>query len=200
VRIVAATLRDLGKLIEKGTFREDLYFRLNVVNLKVPALRERREDVMVLARGMLARFNRELNRETRLEIFSPEAEAAMLAYAWPGNVRELENAVERACLLAEGTSVGLEALPEKLWAAEAATPLPSRAQSGGPLSPTVEGSQYSLKRAMRELEDTFIRAALRRTRGNRTRAAELLEISHRALLYKIKDYGIDPDAEGEKGP
>ena len=199
VRIVAATLRDLGKLIEKGTFREDLYFRLNVVNLRVPALRERRDDIMVLARGMLLRFNRELNRETRLEGFSPEAEAAMVAYAWPGNVRELENAVERACLLAEGTHVGLEALPEKLWTAEAPRGAGS-ASERFPAAPTVEGAEYSLKRAMRELEDTFIRAALRRTRGNRTRAAELLEISHRALLYKIKDYGIDPDAEGEKGP
>ncbi len=191
VRVVAATLRDLGKLVERGEFREDLYYRLNVVNLRVPPLRERADDILLLARAFLMRFNRELNREPAVTGFSAEAESLLTSYAWPGNVRELENAIERAVLLAEGELVVPENLPEKLWAQKApppgAQPLPS---------PTVD---LSLKRAMRELEETFIRAALRRTRGNRTRAAELLEISHRALLYKIKEYGIDPDAEAEKG-
>ncbi|TSC32259.1 sigma-54 dependent transcriptional regulator [Corallococcus sp. Z5C101001] len=191
VRVVAATLRDLGKLVEKGEFREDLYYRLNVVNLTLPPLRERREDVPVLARAFLHRFNRDLNRDPPVEGFTPEAEALLTAYAWPGNVRELENAMERAVLLAEGTHIAPGSLPEKLWAASA----PAAAGTAPPLQ---VGSDLSLKRAIRELEESYIRAALRRTKGNRTRAAEVLDISHRALLYKIKEYGIDPDAEGSR--
>jgi two-component system, NtrC family, response regulator AtoC len=191
VRVIAATLRDLTKLVERGEFREDLYYRLNVVNLRMPPLRERREDIPLLARAFIHRFNRQLNREPPVEGLSPEAEALMAAYAWPGNIRELENAMERAVLLADGLLLLPSNLPERLWAA----PQPAAG------SPSVQqaGSDLSLKRAMRELEETYIRAALRRTRGNRTRAAEVLDISHRALLYKIKEYGIDPDAEAEKG-
>jgi two-component system response regulator AtoC len=191
VRVIAATLRDLGKLVERGEFREDLYYRLNVVNLRMPPLRERREDIPLLARAFLHRFNRQLNREPPVQELSPEAEALMAAYAWPGNVRELENAMERAVLLTDGPQVLPSNLPERLWTAPA--------PAGGQPSVQQAGSDLSLKRAMRELEETYIRAALRRTRGNRTRAAEVLDISHRALLYKIKEYGIDPDAEAEKG-
>ena len=196
VRVVAATLRDLSRLVEKGEFREDLYFRLNVVQLRVPPLRERHDDVRELAATFLARFNREFNRDPAVERLSPEADALLTSYAWPGNVRELENAIERAVLLAEGTVVLPENLPEKVWASRAPAPVPA---PRGLELPTPEAAQYSLKRAMREVEERFIRAALRKTRGNRTRAAELLELSHRALLYKLKDYGIDADAEGEKG-
>ncbi len=195
VRVVAATLRDLQRLVEKGEFREDLFFRLNVVQLKVPPLRDRRDDVPLLAAAFLARFNRDFNREPPISGLSPEAEQMLSSYAWPGNVRELENAMERAVLLADGTLIAPENLPEKLWAAR-----PAPAASPGLALPSPESMQYSLKRAIEAVEAQFIRAALRQTRGNRTRAAELLEISHRALLYKIKDYGIDPDAEGEKGP
>ncbi len=194
VRVLAATLRDLAKLVERGEFREDLYYRLNVVALKVPALRERRDDVMPLAQVFLQRFNRELNRDPLVRGFSPEAEALLTAWSWPGNVRELENAIERAVLLADGDVVVPEGLPEKLWApAKTAPASPVAGQGNGPASPTPESTGFSLKRAMLQLEETFIRAALRQTKGNRTRAAELLEISHRALLYKVKDYGIDPD-------
>ncbi|MFO0594182.1 MAG: sigma-54 dependent transcriptional regulator [Myxococcaceae bacterium] len=191
VRVIAATLRDLGKLVEKGEFREDLFFRLNVVPLKVPPLRDRKDDVLELAREFLKRFNRDLNRDPPLSGFSPEAEALLTSYAWPGNVRELENAVERAVLLAEGAQVDPASLPERVWASTTPAPLPL---------PSPESTRYSLKRAIALVEEQFIRAALRQTRGNRTRAAELLELSHRALLYKLKDYGIDADAEGERGP
>jgi len=200
VRVLAATHRDLGKLVERGEFRDDLYYRLHVVNLKVPPLRERREDVLLLARAFVERFNRELNREVPVQGFSPEAEALLVAYDWPGNVRELENAMERAVLLSEGPTVVPESLPEKLWGSQG----PREAAPGlagsdaGALAPGLF-RDLSLKRATRELEEAFIRAALRRTHGNRTRAAELLEISHRALLYKVKEYGIDPDAEAERG-
>ena len=194
VRVIAATLRDLGRLVERGEFREDLYYRLNVVNVRVPPLRERPGDILLLARAFLSRFNRELNRESPVRGFSPEAEALMNAYSWPGNVRELENAMERAVLLAEGELILPRNLPERLWAAPPSPPPPTLA----PSQPAPDAN-LSLKQAIRELEESYIRAALRRTRGNRTRAAEVLEISHRALLYKIKEYGIDADAEGERG-
>ena len=194
VRVLAATLRDLGRLVERGEFREDLYYRLNVVNVRVPPLRERHSDILLLARAFLARFNRELNREPPVRGFGPEAESLLASYAWPGNVRELENAMERAVLLAEGELILPENLPERLWA----VPPPASTPALTPTRPSSEAN-LSLKQAIRDLEESYIRAALRRTRGNRTRAAEVLEISHRALLYKIKEYGIDADAEGERG-
>ncbi|MBE2253660.1 MAG: sigma-54-dependent Fis family transcriptional regulator [Myxococcus sp.] len=196
VRVIAATLRDLTRLVERGEFREDLYFRLNVVQLQVPPLRERRDDVLSLAATFVGRFNRAFNRQEPVTGFSVEAQAALLAYEWPGNVRELENAVERAVLLADGAVVELDALPERVVARKAAA-APVRPAVA---VPTPKEAEYSLKRAMVQLEERFIRAALRKTRGNRTHAADLLEISHRALLYKIKDYGIDPDAEGALDP
>src|SRR5215468_10877622 len=130
VRVVAATLRDLGKLVERGQFREDLYYRLNVVNLQVPPLRERGDDIITLARHFLSRFNRELNREKRVLGFSSEAESMLLSYPWPGNVRELENAVERAVLLAEADLVVLQNLPERIWS------LPVGRSEGAPLLAT----------------------------------------------------------------
>jgi two-component system response regulator AtoC len=111
-------------------------------------------------------------------------------YRWPGNVRELENAVERAVILAEGGLIEPEILPEKIWNPDK--------RSGFSAAPTSEPASFSLKRAIRELEEVYIKSALHRTRGNRGRAAEILEISQRALLYKIKQYSIDPDAEGER--
>jgi two-component system response regulator AtoC len=192
VRLIASSRHELEHLAQGGEFRRDLLYRLAVVEIVVPPLRERREDIPLLARTFLHRFNRQLNREPPVEGISPEAEALMAAYAWPGNVRELENAMERAVLLTDSPQVLPSNLPERLWTA----PSPP---AGGPPAVQQAGSDLSLKRAMRELEESYIRAALRRTRGNRTRAAEVLDISHRALLYKIKEYGIDPDAEAEKG-
>jgi two-component system, NtrC family, response regulator AtoC len=180
--------------VERGEFREDLYFRLNVVQLRVPPLRERRDDVMALARVFVGRFNRAFNRTEPVVGFAPEVEAALTSYAWPGNVRELENAIERAVLLSESALLELDSLPERV-VQRPKVPLAAAAVS----LPEPQAFEFSLKRAQLDLEQRFIRAALRKTRGNRTRAAELLEISHRALLYKIKDYGIDPDAEGALG-
>ena len=113
VRVLAATHRDLGKLIQRGEFREDLYYRLNVVNLSVPPLRARREDILPLARSFVARFNRELNRQVPVTGFEPAAEELLASYAWPGNVRELENAIERGVLLAEGSQIQVQNLPER---------------------------------------------------------------------------------------
>lgn len=180
VRVVAATLKDLGALAARGEFREDLYFRLGVVVLSVPPLRERAGDIAQLAHIFVERFNRVFNRAPRIAPPSPEIIDILNGYRWPGNVRELENAIEHAVVFTEGEELRIEAFPARLWTAQPAQALPAP-----------ELAQFSLKRAREQLEETFIRAALKHTRGNRRMAAELLELSQRALHYKIKEYGID---------
>ncbi len=178
VRVVAATARDLARAVAEGRFREDLYWRLNVVGVRLPPLRERPEDVPALAAHFLARYA-PLRPELVGMTFSPEAEAALRSHRWPGNVRELEHVVERAVVLAEGAIVGEEDLPDAV-----------RGPPGSTRPAALPYDSLSVKRAIRAVEEQLIRAALERTGGNRTRAAELLELSYRALLYKIKDYGL----------
>jgi len=178
VRVVAATARDLARAVKEGLFREDLFYRLNVVGIRLPPLRERPGDVGALSGHFLAKHAR-LRPDGPVEGFTPEALEAMQAYRWPGNVRELEHAVERALVLSEGPRIREEDLPDEVRA-------PAR---GPPPSPPPEGT-LSIKQATRAVEEQLIRRALERTGGNRTRAAEILEISYRALLYKIKEYGI----------
>jgi two-component system, NtrC family, response regulator AtoC len=178
VRVVAATARDLSRAVAEGRFREDLYWRLNVVAVRLPPLRERREDIPALAAHFLARFAR-LRPELPPFALAPEARDALSAHRWPGNVRELEHAMERAVVLAEGPVLGEEDLPETVRAAPPAAEVVAPGDGG-----------FSLKRAVRNVEAQLVRAALERTGGNRTRASELLGISYRALLYKIKDYGL----------
>jgi two-component system response regulator AtoC len=178
VRVLAATHHDLSQAVAAGTFREDLFYRLNVVGLRLPPLRERCEEIEPLSRRFLARHAARLGLPEKP--LSAAALQLLLGWRWSGNVRELENALERALVLSEGPEIEPEALPEELRAS--ATP------SGPPPAPA-EGD-LSVKRAQRALEADLIRRALERTNGNRTRAAELLELSPRALLYKIRDYGI----------
>jgi len=179
VRVVAATARDLPRAVQEGAFREDLFYRLNVVSLRLPPLRERSEDVPALVDHFLAKYRR-LRPDAPLHGVSPGALEVLRAHRWPGNVRELEHAVERAVVLADGPLVEEEDLPTDVRVS------PER----GTPTPPADGD-LSVKRAFRSLEERLIRDALERTGGNRTRAAELLELSYRALLYKIKEYGID---------
>jgi two-component system, NtrC family, response regulator AtoC len=176
VRVVAATVRRLEEEVAAGRFRDDLFYRLNVLPIRVPPLRERKEDVPLLVEHFIERCNTRLG--TQVRSVSPKAMRALMAYAYPGNVRELENLVERSVVLAEGSSLEVEDLPEHL------TKRPS------PIERTLESDELSIKKASRVVEETLIRRALEKTGGNRTHAAQLLEISHRALLYKIKDYGL----------
>jgi two-component system response regulator AtoC len=178
VRVVAATARDLPRAVQEGAFREDLFYRLNVVSLRLPPLRERSEDVPALVDHFLAKYRR-LRPDAPLQGVSPGALEVLRAHRWPGNVRELEHAVERAVVLADGPRVEEEDLPIDVRVS------PER----GTPTPPADGD-LSVKRAFRSLEERLIRDALERTGGNRTRAAELLELSYRALLYKIKDAGI----------
>jgi two-component system response regulator AtoC len=176
VRIIAATHRDLLKETQKGRFREDLFYRLNVLPIVVPPLRERREDIPVLIEHFMARNNARLG--TSITGLDSEARRLLYEHAWPGNVRELENTIERAMVLAEGDKLMPADLPERIR--EAQNPVQMQLTSG----------ELSVKKTTRIIEEILIRRALQKTKGNRTRAAEVLEISHRALLYKIKDYKI----------
>ncbi len=176
VRIIAATHRDLTAETKAGRFREDLFYRLNVLHIHSPPLRDRREDIPLLIDHFLARNNARLG--TAIRGLDTEARRLLYEYSWPGNVRELENTIERAMVLAEGEQIVASDLSERIR--EARDPVQLQLASG----------ELSVKKTMRIIEELLIRRALQKTKGNRTRAAEVLEISHRALLYKIKDYEI----------
>ncbi len=176
VRIIAATHRDLMKETQAGRFREDLFYRLNVLPIYVPPLRERREDIPLLIEHFIQRNNARLG--TSIRGVDSEARRLLYEYGWPGNVRELENTIERAMVLSEADQIVASDLPEAVR--EARDPVQLQLQSG----------ELSVKKTARVIEEILIRRALQKTKGNRTRAAEVLEISHRALLYKIKDYQI----------
>jgi two-component system, NtrC family, response regulator AtoC len=176
VRIVAATHRDLHAETQAGRFREDLFYRLNVLPIFVPPLRERREDIGLLVEHFLTRNNLRLG--TQIRGFDNEVRRLLYEYSWPGNVRELENTIERAMVLAEGDQIVASDLPERIRDAQ------------DPVQMQLSSGELSVKKTTRVIEEVLIRRALQKTKGNRTRAAELLEISHRALLYKIKDYAI----------
>jgi two-component system response regulator AtoC len=176
VRIIAATHRDLTAEVKAGRFREDLFYRLNVLPIIVPPLRVRRDDIALLIDHFVARNNTRLG--TAIRGVDTEARRILVEYAWPGNVRELENTIERAMVLSEGDLLVATDLPDRIR--EARDPVQVQLASG----------ELSIKKTTRVIEETLIRRALQKTRGNRTRAAEVLELSHRALLYKIKDYKI----------
>ena len=173
VRLIAATLRDLAAEVAAGQFREDLYYRLAVVPLVVPPLRDRAEDVPGLARYFAERHAQRHQREISL---TTDAIELLSRHAWPGNVRDLENVIERAVVLADGGQVDAAFLGSVISVKTA------------PL--LADDRELSIKKATRFLEQDLIRRALGVTQGNRTNAAKLLEISHRALLYKMKEYGI----------
>jgi DNA-binding NtrC family response regulator len=179
VRVVAATATDLDAAVSAGAFREDLYYRLNVVRIRVPPLRERPADIPLLARTFLRRVSTGAGREVRE--LSPAALELLKSQTWPGNVRQLENAIERAVLMCSGSVLRVEDLPEELGSAMS---LDAGDSSHEPVD-------LSIKRRTAWLERDLITQALGRTGGNRSKAARLLDISYKALLYKIRDYGIE---------
>jgi two-component system response regulator AtoC len=176
VRVIAATAKDLAEEIKKGLFREDLYYRINVVTIYLPPLRERREDIPLLTDHFIRQFNGKLNKN--LKGISSEVMEQFMVHRWPGNVRELENVIERAILLAPGNILEMSDLPPDLKAA--------RFPSGGL---TREGIS-SIKEASRLLEKNLIERALAKTGGNKSQAAKMLEISRPILLSKIKAYKL----------
>ena len=177
VRIIAATIKDLDREVREGKFRDDLFYRLNVLPMKIPPLKERKEDVPLLVDHFINKYSRELNKP--IEGITPDALNCLMNYGWNGNVRELENVIERAIVLTESSQIQVENLPAEIQSPREESKL------------NLLNDELSIKKASRYLEIDLITKALQKTKGNHTHAAKLLEISHRALLYKIKEYGID---------
>jgi len=183
VRILAATNKDLKGEIQNGRFRQDLFFRLNVVHLHLPPLREVRTDVPVLAMHFLRKHAKEMERQ--IEGFSPEAMKALTTYHWPGNIRELENEVRRAIVLTTGSQISVDDLSESVREERLETA--STPSSNGPSS---DNSKQSLKDRVTVLEIQMIRDAMSQTGGDKRRTAKLLGLSHQGLLNKLKRYGL----------
>ena len=158
-------------------FRQDFYYRLAVIPIHLPPLRERTEAIPDLTHHLLERLRGRLN--VKASAISASAMKLLLAYPWPGNIRELENVLEQAAVLCDGAELGEETLSDRLH------------NMAGPLEATYESDDLSVKRRSAELERQLIRRALKRTGGNRSKAGVLLELSPRALRYKIQDYGLD---------
>jgi two-component system response regulator AtoC len=177
VRIIAASLHELGDRVQQGLFREDLYFRLNVIHLKLPALRQRREDLPTLIQHFIQHQNKRLG--TQITGVSEDAMQMMLQYHWPGNIRELQNCIERGVVLSAGKLIDIESLPERVR------------ESNDEIKQLLRSDELSIKKMTEAVERILIKRALEKTAGNRTSAAKLLELSHRALLYKIKEYGLE---------
>lgn len=175
-RVITATARDLADEVKQGRFRQDLYYRLNVVNISIPPLRERREEIPPLLEHFIAYHNQRLG--TRVEGVAPDAMKLLVEYSWPGNVRELENTIEHAIVLAERNRIESQNLPVRIR------------DSRDKVRMTLAGEELSIKKTTRVIEEELIRRALRAASGNRTSAAKVLEISYRALLYKMKEYNI----------
>ena len=175
-RVIAATSRILENDVKKGDFREDLFYRLNVLHIKLPPLRERSEDIPLLCQHFIDKFNIRLEKDIRG--IAPAAMSLLLKHQWPGNVRELENVIERAAVLSEEIILQPDNFPIE----------PALSSESETLDGIIEG--YSLKTAQKNLEKNLITRALEATGGNRTKAARLLEISHPSLLSKIKIYNI----------
>jgi DNA-binding NtrC family response regulator len=185
VRLLAATNRDLRAALEEGTFREDLYYRLNVVPIDIPPLRSHKEDIPGLANLFVARFAKESGRAEIITGISPAAMQLLIAHYWPGNVRELQNVIERACALAQGGELQ-----------------PSDIQLDSPRNRSGASSDSSADRflpdgmTLDQWEDEMIRESLKRAGGNKSQAARLLGLSRNALRYRLSKIGID-DNEGE---
>jgi DNA-binding NtrC family response regulator len=176
VRVLAATHRDLEAAVAEGAFREDLYYRLNVVSISVPALRDRRQDIPVLTEFLLGRLAKRL--KLAAPALSPAAQQALLEQDWPGNVRELEHCLERALILSRGAPITPDQL-EMSRAIPASDPLDALPLDSG------------MHELVGRLERRLIERALEQALGNRTRAAELLKINRRLLYDKLREFGIE---------
>ncbi|MFH1676036.1 MAG: sigma-54 dependent transcriptional regulator [bacterium] len=169
VRIIAATNKDLLQLVRKGQFREDLYFRLNVLTINLPPLRERGDDILLLANFFIEKFEKEFGREKM--IFSDDALQALVQYSWPGNVRELENIIQRLAVMTEGNMVGTPDLPMLMRFAAS--------------------KESGLNRSLADVEAEHIKNVLMSVKGNKTQAAKILGIDRKTLREKLKSHGLD---------
>src|SRR6266446_3746642 len=184
VRVIAATNKDFEKEIAEGRFREDLYYRLSVIPVQLPSLRERKEDIPLLARHFLERFRRVM--EKPIEGISPEAVRKLESYDWPGNVRELENTMERAVALESGNEISLRVLPDRI-AGYASTPGMVAGSGSSGIFP--EGG-VDFEKEIADTERRYLMAALEKAGGVRTRASELLKITYRSFRHYAKKHGL----------
>jgi Nif-specific regulatory protein len=174
VRVLAATNKDLGAMTGEGKFREDLFYRINIVQIKVPPLRERREDIKVLAEHFLQKFSTE--KGLRKIDFSSEAMTSILSYDWPGNVRELENAIERAVVMGDGKRIMADDLPIRKAAIEL--------EQGITVGMTLKDAQDVFRKE-------FVRKTLAHTRGNRKKAAEIMGIQRTYISKLINEFNLE---------
>jgi two-component system, NtrC family, response regulator AtoC len=197
VRLIAATNSDLKKEIAQGSFREDLYYRLNVVPIRLPSLRERATDIPLLVMHFIRKFNARLKKD--VDGVEAAALGHLTSYPWPGNIRELENVIERAVLFCDGSELRVSDLPNEVRGTSAvtppsSTPLPPPSSEPSSLS---DGLKEQVKAAMSRLERELIVRALEQTSGNVTHAARLLKISRKGLQLKMKELGLRE--QGDRG-
>ncbi len=185
IRIIAATNRDLSKLVSEGRFREDLYYRINVIPVQLPPLRDRGQDIPALAGHFVEKFSVQMGKQ--VDAISDAAIASLLAYAWPGNVRELENAMERAVALEPDRVIRPESLPDAVRG-DSARPRP--ASVNGPPASAFPESGFDLEKHVQDIERDYIVQALRRAGGVKVRAADLLGMSFRSFRYYMKKYNL----------
>ncbi len=190
IRLVSATLRNLENDALEGRFREDLLYRLNVVSIHLPPLRERIEDISLLIEHFMQKHSKRLGIPAKT--INLEVMKVLLEYEWRGNARELENCMERALVLSQGDEIGLDSLPDQVTRGHA-----TRRQNASGIHDKGDDN-LSIKQKTAALEIDLIQRALAKTGGNRTHAAKILEISHRALLYKLKEYGLSGGDSGAK--
>jgi len=193
VRLIAATNRDLQQEIDAGRFRKDLYYRLAVVPIVLPPLRERKADIPVLARHFIEKYNKRLGK--KIEGIEDDALTLLQAYPWPGNIRELENLMERVLLFSDGPQIKSRDLPEPLHRPAGAATSPA---GGEPPPPGETGLKDIIKQRAAEMEKELIAKALEETSGNVTRAAKLLQISRKSLQTKMKEFGLRDEREKDE--
>jgi two-component system response regulator PilR (NtrC family) len=186
VRIIAATNKDFEKEIAEGRFREDLYYRLSVIPVHLPSLRERKEDIPLLARHFLEKFRKVM--EKPIEGLSPEVVRRLETYEWPGNVRELENTMERAVALENTPEITLRVLPDRIAGYASAATGSGSGNGNGDFSFPAEGADF--EKEIAEAERRYLQAALEKSAGVRTQAADLLKISYRSFRHYAKKHNL----------
>jgi len=187
VRIISATNKDLEQAVKEKHFREDLFYRLNVIQIRLPSLRERKEDISLLGRHFLKKYSEELNKN--IARLSPEALRVLLNYDYPGNVRELQNIIERAVALESGEELSAQNLSSYL---EEQIPLKK-----GAIDLDIPSEGIDLEKVVEEIERALLVKALDKTRGIKKKAAELLHINFRSMRYRLEKYGLNHGADAD---
>ncbi|HZE96282.1 MAG TPA: sigma-54 dependent transcriptional regulator [Planctomycetota bacterium] len=187
VRFITATNKDLELAIQRNEFRKDLFYRLNVIPIHIPPLRERRDDIPILAEHFLGKYSKDMKRAGKR--FAPEVKEAMMRHPWPGNIRELENAVQRSIALSDGDVITAKDL------LETAAPSPDLRSVAAATARAIGEEGLDLDATMTDIETGYLKRALEMTGGNYTKAAQLLKMSLRSFRYKLQKYGIDKESD-----